>query len=396
MKKEEDTTLEKKKWYQNMRAMLALVSAIVAAIIGLQQFWKVFIPSSNDLVKTLNNTIIVLDKSAAMAAPFDGSNKFEIARNTLLKRTLVKVAQNDNLALRLFGGPCFENESSKLAVKFGQKNEEKVEKELAKIKDLDLKGETTLVSAVIDAIGDFNPPELFQDVNTNVIIIAGRFDSCPGASIADIEERLKDTKIKMSIQIVGMRIPRNQESSFAEIARVTGGKADFVNTREELELLLDKSDLSNVYFKAKQFYDLQQDEKAEPLFQQAASQNISEAMLYLGKMYSDSLGVLKDYKKAADWLLKAAQAGNAEAMTLLGVMHYYGQGVAPDAKQAVSWFTKAAEAGDNEGMYNLAAMYEHGRGVEKEDDEKAVEWYRKAAERGHEGARKRLEQLTSK
>ncbi len=393
MKKEEDTTLEKKKWYQNMRAMLALVSAIVAAIIGLQQFWKVFNPSSNDLVKTLNNTLIVLDKSTAMAEPFDGSNKFEIARNTLLKRSLVKVAQNDNLALRLFGGPCFDSESSKLTVKFGQKNEKKVEKELAKIKDNELKGETTLVSAVIDAIGDFNPPELFQDVNTNIIIITGRFDSCPGAKIADIEERLKDTKIKMSIQIVGMRIPRNQEGSFAEIARVTGGKADFVNTREELELLLDKSNLSNVYFEAKQFYDLQQDEKAEPLFQQAAAQGISEAMLYLGKMYSDSLGVLKDYKKAADWFNKSAQAGNAEAMTLLGVMYYYGHGVTPDAKQAVSWFTKAAEAGDAEGMYYLAAMYEHGRGVEKKDDEKAVEWYRKAADLGHEGARERLKQL---
>jgi hypothetical protein len=387
----EESVIEKKKWYKTTTAVLGLVSVVVAAIMGLNEVWTLFKP--DEQAKVNNNTLIVLDRSAAMAEPFDGVTKFEAAKNTLIRKSLIKIATNDNLALRMFGGPCFEESSSRLVIKFGQDNKKDVEKEFSKIKTEHLKGETTLVSAIVDATGDFNPPERFSDVNTNIVVIAGGFDSCPGASAQDIIDRLAQSKIKLDIQLIGLRIPREKTAPFAEIAQATGGTPFFVNTQEELNLLFDEPKLANVFFAAKQHYDLTEDEKAEPLLQQAAAQGVSEAMLYLGKIYSDSSSVLRDDAKAIDWLNKGATAGNAEAMTLLGVMHFYGQGVAADYKQALDWFAKGAEAGDAEAMFNLAGMYDHGRGVDGEDDAKATEWYRKAAALGHGGAKKRLQEL---
>lgn len=387
----EETTIEKKKWYSNTKAILGLVSISVAAVMGLFQMWNTFKPK--DMAKVLNNTLIVLDKSAAMAEPFDGNTKFEAAKNALLRKSLIKVATKDNLALRLFGGECFEESSSRLAIKFGQDNKKDVEKEIAKIQVADLKGETTLVTAVINATGDFNPPERFSNVSTQIIVIAGGFDSCPGTSAQDIIDRLAQSKIKLDIQLIGLRIPRDKTAPFAEIAQATGGKPFFVNTEEELDLLFEKPKVASTFFEAKEFYDLEEDAKAEPLFLQAAAQGVSAAMLYLGVMYSDSSGALRDDKKAAEWLLKSAEDGNAQAMTLLGTMYFYGQGVARDLQQSLNWFTKAAETGDVEAMYHLGGIYDYGRGVDHEDDAKAAEWYRKAADLGHEAARQRLQEL---
>ncbi len=393
MGKENDSTLEKKKWYLNTKAMLGLITGLVAAVVALTQFWNLINP--NEFTKAQNNILIVLDKSAAMAEPFDSSTKFEVAKNTLLKKSLIKVGKNDNLALRLFGGTCFSEESSELAVEFGQNNKGAVQKKIEKINDLE--GETTLVSAVIDATSDFHPPERFADVNKKIVIIAGRFDTCPGASVQDIHDRIasmpKDT-IQLDIQVIGMKVPREDRQPFNEVAKATNGKAYFVRTREELELLFDQPELSSNYFKAKRLYDETKDAEAEPLFKEVAEAGVSEAMLYLGKMYSDSLGVLKDYKKAIDWLNKGSEAGNAEASTLLGVMYANGQGVTRDPKKSILLFEKAAKAGDAEAMYNLGLMHDYGRGVDNEDDVTAQDWYKKAANLGHEQAQERLKEIS--
>ena len=387
----EETTIEKKKWYSNTKAILGLITVVVAAVMGLFQMWNAFKPK--DAGKVLNNTLIVLDRSAAMAEPFDGGTKFEAAKNTLIRKSMIRVAAKDNLALRVFGGECFDENSSKLVVKFGQDNKKDVEKEFEKITLADLKGETTLVTAVVDATSDFSPIERFTNVNTNIVVIAGGFDSCPGTSAQDITARLEQSKIKLDIQLIGLRIPRDKTAPFAEIAQTTGGKPFFVNTKEELDLLFENPKAASTFFEAKEFYDLEKDSTAEPLFQQAAAQGVSEAMLYLGIMYADSAGTLRDDKKAAEWLLKSAEAGNAQAMTLLGTLYFYGQGVARDPQQSLNWFTKAAETGDVEAMYHLGGIYDYGRGVEREDDAKAAEWYRKATALGHEGAKERLQEL---
>ncbi len=251
---------------------------------------------------------------------------------------------------------------------------------------------------MIDATSDFHPPEHFAGVNKNIVIIAGRFDSCPGASVQDIRDRIasmpENEKFQLDIQVIGMRVPRKDRQLFNEVAKATDGKAYFVKTREELELLFDQPELSSNYFEAKRLYDETKDAEAEPLFKEVAEAGVSEAMLYLGKMYSDSLGVLKDYKKAIEWLNKGSQAGNAETSTLLGVMYLNGQGVSPDPEKSISLFEKAAKAGDAEAMYNLGLMHDYGRGVDNEDDVTAQDWYKKAANLGHEQAQERLKEIS--
>ncbi|HEX9653136.1 MAG TPA: VWA domain-containing protein [bacterium] len=390
MEKPADVTIEKAKWYQNIKAILGLISAVLAAGFGLFQLWKTINPPPGELSTADYNTLIVLDRSAAMAEPFDDKTKFEVAKSTLAISLSAKVGQNDNLALRTFGGPCL-SENSRLVVGFNAGNRSQVMEAVDKVKPAELLGATTLVKAVIDATGDFTPPKRFEGRKKNILVIAGRSDTCPQTDLEFMVTRLKD--IEMDIQIVGMKIPREEQERFAEITKVTGGQALFVNTRKELEHFFNNSKSSKLFIQGKQLYDNLQDDDAAPLFVQAAEQGVSEAMFYLGELYSDTLSVQRDDKKAVEWYRKGAQAGNGQAMTKLGVMNYLGRGTGLDYAQAFSWFQKGAAAGDEEGMYYLASMYDYARGVEREDDVQAVEWYRKAAKLGQEGARERLQEL---
>ena len=129
--------------------------------------------------------------------------------------------------------------------------------------------------------------------------------------------------------------------------------------------------------------------QALEIFRKLAGNGDGEAMYYIGKCYSNGLGVDKDYDKALSWYKKSAQCNNSSGINALGYCYNFGQGVEKDDVKAVELYTKSAELGNSNAMLNLGVCYYKGEGVEK-DYTKAVEWYTKSANLGNRDAMNNL------
>ena len=66
----------------------------------------------------------------------------------------------------------------------------------------------------------------------------------------------------------------------------------------------------------------------------------------------------KDYGKAHKWFEKAAADGNTDAMIKLGRLYEQGLGVAQDYNEVLKWFQKALEAGNTDATISLMRLYE--------------------------------------
>jgi len=231
-----------KPWYKNTMAIVAFVGALVASVSGLIALVQRLEPA-----KIPQNTIIVFDRSTAMNEPFERSTKLEAAVGALKNVLQTQVAGEDNLALRQFGGSC-DGENSQMVVHFRQHNEGRVREA---VQTLQPGGETTLTSAVIEAIGDFNDPKRFggPDINKRIIVITGGSDSClhdddPATYIRNRLEPLgSEAGIKVNFRFIGIALKPEQREQLRKIAELTGGLAEeqvedqlfFVNSQEELE-----------------------------------------------------------------------------------------------------------------------------------------------------------------
>ncbi len=126
-------------------------------------------------------------------------------------------------------------------------------------------------------------------------------------------------------------------------------------------------------------------------FQILAEQGDAKAQFYLGIMYHNGEGILKDYSEAAKWYKLAAEQGHEEAQYMLGWMYttdFY-QGVPQDYSEAVKWYRLAAEQGNVVVQIIVGNMYNTGQGV-PQDYSEAVKWYRLAAEQGNAEAQNNL------
>ncbi|PWR23247.1 tetratricopeptide repeat protein [Zavarzinia compransoris] len=121
--------------------------------------------------------------------------------------------------------------------------------------------------------------------------------------------------------------------------------------------------------------------EAMAALKQAAEAGHPAAMLYLGRILKNGLGLPLDEAAALAWVRKAAEAGHARAMHDLGEMLLLGQGAPADAAAAAGWFRRGAEAGDTEAMVLLGHAYLDGTGVDK-DPEEARKWFQRAIDLG--------------
>lgn len=75
------------------------------------------------------------------------------------------------------------------------------------------------------------------------------------------------------------------------------------------------------------------------------------AMILLGKLYRNGVGITQNYELAARWIAAAAEAGDAEGMVEYGRLHRSGIGMTQDAVMAYVWFNRAAAALNMEGVH---------------------------------------------
>ncbi|MFO8004115.1 tetratricopeptide repeat protein [Thioalkalivibrio sp.] len=95
---------------------------------------------------------------------------------------------------------------------------------------------------------------------------------------------------------------------------------------------------------------------ARAAFVEAAEQGSSSAMSYLGWMYEEGHGVVRDAEQAAQWYGRAARAGAHDFAVKLGWMYLGGDGVDQDREQAEFWFSRAVQAGHGPGKIAWASV----------------------------------------
>ena len=144
-------------------------------------------------------------------------------------------------------------------------------------------------------------------------------------------------------------------------------------------------------------------DKALPMFQRLAEQGEPGAMVGIGRMYQDGLGVPKSRDAALNWFGKAvtiwngrAKENDPRAYASLGVLFNKGIGFKKDTSRAKKYFRTAfdlaqpkALQGDPDAQHLIGMLYSSGKGVDK-DVFAGADWLTKAGEGGNETAAKML------
>ena len=94
-----------------------------------------------------------------------------------------------------------------------------------------------------------------------------------------------------------------------------------------------------------------------------------------------------EFAAALDGFLVLATNGEAHAQYYLGRMYHQGDGVLRDVSMAVRWYRLAAERGHFDARLQLGHMFKTGEGVPQDGNE-AAKWYGLAAEQGQAEAEK--------
>lgn len=154
-----------------------------------------------------------------------------------------------------------------------------------------------------------------------------------------------------------------------------------------------KSDSTELYNQAEQYYKTGDYNKAVELYLSAAEQGHSGAQYSLGYCYSHGEGCSMDISTAIKWYQKAAEHNHARAMYFLGQIYETGQNGSAYAKLAVHWYKRSAELGDDDAQFRLGLCYALGKGIEK-DNHIAMEYFKMAASQGHAGAKHNIDVMT--
>ncbi|KAK8835009.1 hypothetical protein M9Y10_020614 [Tritrichomonas musculus] len=119
--------------------------------------------------------------------------------------------------------------------------------------------------------------------------------------------------------------------------------------------------------------------RAKYYYEKAAKHNNSIAIHNLGTMYFNGNGVVKDYGKAREYFEESANLLNSFSYCMLGFIYYKGFGVQIDLKKARLYFEKSSYQNNANAYLFLANMYYNGEGVIK-DYKKAKKYYEYSAE----------------
>lgn len=129
--------------------------------------------------------------------------------------------------------------------------------------------------------------------------------------------------------------------------------------------------------------------RAIDLFTQAANAENPAAKFYLARSYWKGIGVPEDHRRARDLLEEAESLGFTKATPLLGAFLQDGIGRPKDLPRAIQLFIKAADAGDLKSKIALVYYYEHGIQV-PQDLKKVVQLLEEAAAGGNTEAKEKL------
>jgi hypothetical protein len=120
----------------------------------------------------------------------------------------------------------------------------------------------------------------------------------------------------------------------------------------------------------------------------AMSISLISSFSFAGLAEGKSAFIREDFNTALEEFMPLASNNNTEAQIFLARMYNSGRGVKKDESRGVYWYTKAVEHGNPEAHMFLSEMYKSGIGVQKDSVKalelkmKGIEIYKKAADKG--------------
>jgi hypothetical protein len=199
--------------FQGAVAVVGLATA-VWALSGAPRPWQLIADAFSGSAVAVSNTEIVLDTSEAMAKPFanPGEARFDAALHAIRQSG---ERDDEGLALRRTGAKC--EETGDLLVDFGTGHKEEV---LDKASDQQPEGRSNLVSALLEAIGDFrNDPRFHGPQSTRRILVftSGEEECFRGDAAEKLETELRSADLRASFTLIGLRATNEGQHQLDEL-----------------------------------------------------------------------------------------------------------------------------------------------------------------------------------
>lgn len=212
--------------FQGTVAVVSLAAALTA-LVGAPTPWSVaasiFFPAG----VAVSNTEIVLDTSAAMGQRFaQGETKLDAAVRAIEQSS---THDEEGLALRRTSAIC--GGDGELLVDFGTDHEDAV---LTAAREQRPSGSSAIVSAVLEALGDFrNEPSFNGPRSTRRVLVftAGDEDCFEGDVARRIESELKGADVRASFTLIALRPSGPGLEGLAELEGALRSADAFVETR---------------------------------------------------------------------------------------------------------------------------------------------------------------------
>jgi hypothetical protein len=213
-------------WFQGTVAVIGLISA-VWALGGIPSPWSIVGDVFKAEAVAASNTEIVLDTSAAMDEPFEGDEtKFDAALGAIEQ---AGERDDEGLALRRTGAEC--SSAGDRLVDFGKGHKEDV---LNEASEQQPEGRSNIVSAVIEAFGDFrNEPAFSGPASTRrVLVFTSGEDECFKGDVAGkIKAELADAKVSTSFTFIALKASGAALRQLEELKDALKSVDAFVETR---------------------------------------------------------------------------------------------------------------------------------------------------------------------
>lgn len=146
----------------------------------------------------------------------------------------------------------------------------------------------------------------------------------------------------------------------------------------------------------KMLYNQQDFANALTWIQKAANANNPIGIYYLGLMYMDGNGVIRNTSKGAELLIQASELKEPNAQLKLAMMYFAEKlptTITLEPEKAISWVSASADNGVVEAQYILGKLYEDAFGVTR-DTAKAIHYYKLAADQNHLKSKLKFAQLS--
>lgn len=166
--------------------------------------------------------------------------------------------------------------------------------------------------------------------------------------------RLGNEKAQEKYDQIGIEISNEDEEFFSNLHGHDDYQPEFEEEEEDddddqkrkknqLRDLADKGDSESQFQYAMLLFDQQKkNQSVVNYLEMAANQNHTKAMVQLGYMLRDGLGIERDVKKARKIFLRAAELENPDAMAAYGFMRYKGLGFSSSNKEEAKKFLEKA------------------------------------------------------